>query len=83
LNVLTQFVYSAQAAKGVTSSQALLDPYNRYMSFDRDFAAVPALAGVIGDPHFDARDRMGRDLAFLCRVYQANRSTRPKGRPQI
>lgn len=78
LNVLTQFVYSAQASKGVTSSQALLDPYNRYMSFDRDFAAVPQLAGIIGDPHFAARDRMGRDLAFLCRVYQAGWSLMPK-----
>jgi cyanophycinase len=69
LNVLTPFVYSAQASKGVTSSQALADPFNRYMSFARDFAAVPALAGTLGDPHFAARDRMGRDLAFLCRVY--------------
>jgi cyanophycinase len=78
LNVLTQFVYSAQASKGVTSSQALLDPYNRYMTFDRDFATVSSLAGIIGDPHFDARDRMGRNLAFLCRVYKANWSIRPK-----
>ena len=78
LNVLTQFIYSAQASKGVTSSQALLDPYNRAMSFDRDFAVVPQLAGIIGDPHFAARDRMGRDLAFLCRVYMANWSIRPK-----
>ena len=33
-----------------------------------DFAVVPQLAGIIGDPHFAARDRMGRDLAFLCRI---------------
>lgn len=78
LNVLTQFVYSAQASKGVTSSQALLDPFNRYLTFDRDFAAVAPLAGIIGDPHFAARDRMGRDVAFLCRVYQANWSARPQ-----
>jgi cyanophycinase len=78
LNVLTQFIYSAQASKGVTSSQALLDPYNRLLSFDRDFSVVPQLAGIIGDPHFAARDRMGRDLAFLCRVYKANWSIRPK-----
>jgi len=78
LNVLTQFIYTAQASKGVTSSQALLDPFNRYMSFDRDFSSVPALAGVIGDPHFSARDRMGRDVAFLCRVYQAGWSAAPR-----
>ena len=69
LNVLTPFVYTAQASKGVTSAQALADPFNRYLSFDRDFATVPQLAGLIGDPHFAARDRMGRDLAFLCRVH--------------
>lgn len=79
LNVLTQFVYSAQASKGVTSSQALLDPYNRSMSFARDFATVPWLAGTIGDPHFSARDRMGRDLAFFCRVHAAGWSAQPRG----
>jgi cyanophycinase-like exopeptidase len=79
LNVLTPFVYSAQASKGVTSSQALADPFNKYVSLDRDFAAVPALAGTIGDPHFGERDRMGRDLAFLCRVQAAGWSALPRG----
>jgi cyanophycinase len=79
LNVLTQFVYSALASKGVTSSQALADPYNRYMSFARDFLSVPYLDGVIGDTHFSARDRMGRDLAFLGRVYNAAWSNAPRG----
>jgi cyanophycinase-like exopeptidase len=68
LNVLTQYVYSAQASQGVTSSQALANPFNKYMSFAQDFVATPYLQNVIGDPHFAARDRMGRDLAFLCRV---------------
>lgn len=78
LNVLSQFVYSAQASKGVTSSQALADPFNRYMSFDRDFVALPILANLIGDPHFFERDRMGRDLAFMCRIYLNNWSTSPR-----
>ena len=79
LNVLMQFVYSALAPQGVTSSQALADPFNRYMTFARDFANVPMLAGVIGDPHFGARDRMGRDLAFLCRVAVSGWSSAPRG----
>lgn len=78
LNVLTQFVYTAQASQGVTSAQALADPFNRYMSFGRDFAQVPVLAGVIGDPHFAARDRMGRDVAFLCRVASSGWSAAPR-----
>jgi len=79
LNVLTQFVYTAQASQGVTSSQALADPFNRYMSFDRDFALLPALQGIIGDAHFGVRDRMGRDIAFLCRVAANGWSTTPRG----
>src|SRR5215468_679072 len=61
MNVLTQFVYSAQASKGVTSSQALADPFTRYLTLDRDFVSIQAVAGLIGDPHFVTRDRMGRD----------------------
>ena len=32
LAVLTQYVYSALGSKGVTSAQALADPYNRYIT---------------------------------------------------
>lgn len=79
LNVLTQFIYSAQASQGVTSSQALADPFNRYMTFDRDFATIPALQGILGDAHFGVRDRMGRNVAFLCRVAANGWSTAPRG----
>lgn len=79
MNVLTQFVYSAQAPQGATSTQSLADPFNRYLTFARDFATVPVLAGVIGDPHFVTRDRMGRDLAFLCRIYTNGWSGAPRG----
>lgn len=79
LNVLTQFVYSANASQGATSSQALADPFNRYLTFERDFAVVAPLQGVIGDPHFAARDRMGRNLAFLCRVAASGWRAAPRG----
>src|SRR5438105_3547656 len=78
LNVLTEFVYSALASQGVTSSQALADPFSRYITLDRDFVRVPVLQGLIGDPHFSARDRMGRDLAFMCRIYLNGWSTTPR-----
>ena len=68
LAVLTQYVYSALGSKGVTSAQALADPYNRYITLAHDFVDLPVLAGVIGDTHFVTRDRMGRALAFLCRI---------------
>jgi len=47
--------------------------------FDRDFAAVAPLQGVIGDPHFAARDRMGRNLALLCRVAASGWRAVPRG----
>jgi cyanophycinase len=78
MNVLTQFIYSALGAQGATSSQSLADPFNRYVTLDRDFVAVANLQGIIGDPHFVTRDRMGRDLAFLCRVYSNGWSTAPR-----
>src|SRR5580765_2559885 len=55
MNVLTQFIYSALASQGVTSSQALANPFTRYITLDRDFANISSLQGVIGDPHFSAR----------------------------
>jgi cyanophycinase len=79
MNVLTQFVYSALASQGVTSSQALADPFTRYITLDRDFANISNLTGIIGDPHFVTRDRMGRDLAFLCRIYLNGWSSAPRG----
>src|SRR5580765_4304409 len=78
MNVLTQFIYSALATQGVVSSDALADPFNRYITLDRDFAGVAPLTGIIGDPHFVTRDRMGRDLAFLCRIYLNGWSTAPR-----
>lgn len=79
LNVLTQFVYTAQSSQGVTSAQALADPFHRYVTLGRDFVNVPVLAGVIGDTHFGARDRMGRDLAFFCRIARNGWSAAPRG----
>jgi cyanophycinase len=78
MNVLTEFVYSALASQGATSSQSLADPFNRYITLDRDFANLQNLQGIIGDPHFVTRDRMGRDLAFLCRIYTNGWSPAPR-----
>src|SRR6059058_898180 len=78
MNVLTQFVYSALASQGVTSSQALADPFTRYITLDRDFVTLANLQGIIGDPHFVTRDRMGRDLAFMCRIYLNGWSSTPR-----
>src|SRR5262245_58417965 len=79
MNVLPQFLYSALASQGVTSRQALAHPFNRYLTLDREFASISTVAGLIGDPHFVTRDRMGRDLAFLCRINLNGWSAAPRG----
>jgi cyanophycinase len=78
MNVLSQFIYSAEASQGVTSSQALADPFTRYISLARDFVSIANLQGLIDDPHFVTRDRMGRDLAFMCRIYTSGWSLAPR-----
>lgn len=78
LAVLTQFVYSALGSKGITSAEALADPYNRYNTFARDFLFIGHLQGTISDTHFSGRDRMGRTLSFLCRIHAAGWSAAPR-----
>lgn len=72
-NILGQFVFSATAGT-VTSTQALSDPYNQYMTFDPkgfsgpSFLDAIALDNTFVDPHFDSRDRMGRLVTFMSRT---------------
>jgi cyanophycinase len=78
MNVLSQFIYTALLSQGVTSSQALADPYNKYITLGENFVNISILRGLIDDPHFVTRDRMGRDLAFLCQIYNNGWSTFPR-----
>ena len=66
-DVLGAFLFSA-LNDTVYSDEALKDPYNQYMTMDRDFLALPPLAGYITDTHFAQRDRMGRLVGFLGRI---------------
>lgn len=69
MNVLPQFIFAAQNGTE-TSTQALADCFDRRISLDRDFANITNLSGTIGDPHFAARDRMGRLIVFMARIIQ-------------
>jgi len=69
MNVLSQFLYSALAAQGVTSTQVLADLFNRYITLDRDFVSIATVAGVIGDPHFVTRDRKGAIWRFCAEFF--------------
>jgi cyanophycinase-like exopeptidase len=74
LAVLGQFDFAALRGT-VTSTQALDNPYNKYMTLDPDplaltggFLAPPALANTVLDSHLDSRDRMGRLITFVARL---------------
>ena len=67
LAVLGQFIYTG-AAGSVTSSQALANPFHRYVTLDRDFVQIANMTGVITDSHFVTRDRFGRLVTFLARL---------------
>jgi cyanophycinase-like exopeptidase len=81
LAVLGQFDYAALKGS-VTSTQALSNPYHRYITLDPNplaltggFLAPPALDSMILDSHLDARDRMGRLVTFVARLVAQNGST--------
>lgn len=77
MNVLAEFIYSAQASQAVTSSEALANPFSKYVTLVRDFVNIPILSEMLDDPHFVTRDRMGRDLAFMCRIHANGWSPTP------
>ncbi|KOX23324.1 hypothetical protein ADL06_22385 [Streptomyces sp. NRRL F-6491] len=52
----------------VTSSEALANPYDRYISFTTGMFEWANYGGVVNDSHFVTRDRMGRTMAFLARA---------------
>jgi len=58
--------YSAEEG-GVTSGEALGNPYDGQVTLRSDFLSMPMMKHIITDSHFHARDRMGRSLTFLAR----------------
>ncbi len=64
--------YYAPSASGVTSGQALNNPFHPNMNIigKGDFIQAPLLANTITDTHFDQRNRAGRIMTFLARLVQ-------------
>ena len=75
--VLGEFVYSAMSPESLTAAVALADPYHEDVTLDRDFLALPVLAGVLTDQHLQERDRIGRTVALMARIVHDGWSTRP------
>jgi len=80
--MLGQYAFAALNG-GVTSAQALSDPFNRSITIDPlntsskafvqngGFLNIPALGNVITDPHLNTHDRLGRLFSFVARIGNA------------
>ena len=77
LAVLSQFIYTG-ALGSVTSTQALANPFHRYVTLDRDLFQSALGANKLYDSHFVTRDRMGRSLVFLARIVNNGWATQPR-----
>ena len=78
LAVLSQFIYTGEVGS-VTSSQALANPFHRYVTIDRDLFQSSLGVNKLYDSHFVTRDRMGRSLVFLARIVNNGWATQPRG----
>ncbi|HWC95959.1 MAG TPA: cyanophycinase [Candidatus Sulfopaludibacter sp.] len=67
LAVLGEFSFSAEH-DGITSKQALANPFDPAVAITTDFLQIPLLKGILTDTHWVKRDRMGRTLVFLARL---------------
>eukprot|EP01038_Epipyxis_sp_PR26KG_P007337 gene7337-10002_t len=63
------YVYSAEKGS-ITSDEALANPYDKYLTVVPAFLKVPFLDSFVTDTHFVTRDRMGRMVTFMSRIYQ-------------
>ncbi len=78
LAIQGEFTYDA-CLGSVTSSQALLDPYRRDITFTYDFFDWAHMGDVITEQHLVPRDRMGRTLVFLARQIRDGRASSALG----
>jgi cyanophycinase len=78
LAVLSQFIYTGELGS-VTSSQALANPFHRYVTLDRDLFQSALGQGKLYDSHFVTRDRLGRSLVFLARIVNNGWAAQPRG----
>lgn len=67
--VLSGFYYSGENG-GITSAEAMSDPWNSKVTlYNNDFLHAPFLSNVVTDQHYLAREREGRHLVFIARIY--------------
>jgi hypothetical protein len=66
--VLSELAYMPERS-GITSTQALSDPFHANMdSLVKGFLSPACLADTVCDTHWSERNRCGRTIAFLARI---------------
>ncbi|HEX8476260.1 MAG TPA: hypothetical protein VF666_19830 [Pyrinomonadaceae bacterium] len=78
LAIQGEFTYDG-CTGSVTSSQALLNPYHRDISFTYDFFNWANMQDVVTDSHLVVRDRMGRTMAFIARQIRDGKASSALG----
>ena len=76
LAILGHYSYTALDGGSMESKVALADPCNSGVTLESDFLHLRGLDQVITDSHFSARARLGRSIAFLARLAQAQPQAR-------
>ncbi len=70
LAILGEKVYSASDG-GLTSAQAMADPFSASKNIESDFLHIALLKGILTDTHFKERDRLGRLMAYVAKEQAA------------
>ncbi|MEQ8819726.1 MAG: cyanophycinase [Sumerlaeia bacterium] len=74
--VMGEFIYDPDGVPGVTTSEAVSNPYRSSMIISNGFVAPGLTNDIITDTHFYERDRMGRSMAFMARLRQDGRTAK-------
>ena len=69
LAILGEFEFAAMNDTAY-SAVTLKNPYDKTVTLDQGFLAIPHLEDTLTDTHFKKRDRLGRSLVFMARILQ-------------
>lgn len=72
LAVLGEHCFAALEPGSLTSPVALADPFDPQVTLVTGFLRFDLLRGIMTDSHFSPRDRLGRSLVFLARLWDAH-----------
>lgn len=56
----------------IDTNSALMNPYDSRMTFNGNFLRIKFLENSITDQHYSERNRLGRHVSFMARVFEDN-----------